>query len=286
MRTLCIFALLISATNSVALGQGAGLMISEDSYGTDCAVNDRVTSVITLYAVYVYGPPINEISFQLPIPQCASLAYLGESSQFANVIGTAQTGVTVGFGTCESPHVTVLQLTFLGSGLSQDCCLVIPLGHPNATSGKIEAKDCSGNTLLVGGHPGLINPVLGCECTPDMIRPEVSNPHPVNGAQNVALDTELEWDTYDPEHGVSEYTMYFGTQSDPPEIPGRFHQSTYDPGPLSYETTYYWSVVVWWVSGSGISKGPVWSFTTGRNPTPIGNTTWGAIKALYRMPPN
>jgi hypothetical protein len=113
-----------------------------------------------------------------------------------------------------------------------------------------------------------------------MIEPEVSAPFPQDGATDAATDVQLSWDTYDPENGVSEYSMWFGTTQDPPGLPGRFVGEVFDPDTLVQSTTYYWSVGVWWDEGT-LARGPVWSFAT-TGSSPVKSSTWGAIKALYK----
>jgi hypothetical protein len=55
----------------------------------------------------------------------------------------------------------------------------------------------------------------------------------------------------------------------------------YDPGSLFPTTTYYWKVSAWHLGPGGTTTTPVWSFTT-EDAVPVKQSTWGAIKALYR----
>ena len=55
--------------------------------------------------------------------------------------------------------------------------------------------------------------------------------------------------------------MYFGTASNPPLVKSGLTEAKYDPGELSYGTTYYWKVVVKDNKG-GATEGSVWKFTT------------------------
>lgn len=61
------------------------------------------------------------------------------------------------------------------------------------------------------------------------------------------------------------YDVYFGTSNPPPQWFVGLSVPTYEPGPLAYNTTYYWKVCA--RQGLGSSCGPVWQFTTGPVPT-------------------
>jgi hypothetical protein len=89
-------------------------------------------------------------------------------------------------------------------------------------------------------------------CLPDI--PE--NPSPADGATGIATNVILDWDDCP---GASSYDVYFGTTSPPPSV-GNETISSYDPGTLSPNTTYYWQVVAENLCGE--TAGPVWSFTT------------------------
>ena len=81
-------------------------------------------------------------------------------------------------------------------------------------------------------------------------------PTPVDGATEVGVDEDLSWTAglYAASHDV-----YFGT-SPTPVFQDNQAGTTYDPGTLLHDTTYYWSVSE--VNSTGTTAGPVWSFTT------------------------
>jgi hypothetical protein len=86
-----------------------------------------------------------------------------------------------------------------------------------------------------------------------------NNPTPVNGATAVNINSDLSWTAGS---GVTSHDVYFGTDSTPDagEFKGNQAGVTYDPGTLSYSTTYYWRIDE--KNASGITTGTVWSFTT------------------------
>ncbi|MCK4995765.1 MAG: hypothetical protein KAR55_02655, partial [Thermoplasmatales archaeon] len=94
-----------------------------------------------------------------------------------------------------------------------------------------------------------------------------SNPSPSNGASNVGVDVDLSWTCNDPDGDDLFYDVYFGTTSNPPLVATNLPQTTYDPGTIDFETTYYWKIVAedeWGATTSG----SIWSFTTGDNDPP------------------
>jgi hypothetical protein len=90
---------------------------------------------------------------------------------------------------------------------------------------------------------------------------------PANGAQNVAMDTNLQWTVT---NGWA-CDVYFGTQNDPnmtsnPKVVDNQVQTSYNPpSGLNNETTYYWRVDAHEPNAPGadiIHIGPTWSFKT------------------------
>jgi hypothetical protein len=88
---------------------------------------------------------------------------------------------------------------------------------------------------------------------------KASYPSPANGATGVSINADLSWTAGS---GAISHDVYFGTDSTPDsgEFKGNQPGTTYDPGTLELNTTYYWRIDE--VSGSGTTTGDVWSFTT------------------------
>jgi len=91
------------------------------------------------------------------------------------------------------------------------------------------------------------------------------NPSPYDGANFVATDAKLSWSAG---LGAKLQTLYFGrnfadvNSGAPSANKGPRPAMTYDPGPLTAETTYYWRVDSF--DGAALRTGEVWSFTTTR----------------------
>ncbi|RKY07597.1 MAG: hypothetical protein DRP66_06355, partial [Planctomycetota bacterium] len=89
---------------------------------------------------------------------------------------------------------------------------------------------------------------------------------PANGATGISRTADINWNAG---AGAASHDVYFGTNSTPDagEFMGRQISTTYDPGLLAPNTTYYWAIDE--VNGAGSTAGPVWSFTTGTQITPV-----------------
>jgi hypothetical protein len=99
---------------------------------------------------------------------------------------------------------------------------------------------------------------------------QASNPSPANSAVNVDIDADLSWT---PGSGSTSSDVYFGTDSTPDsgEFQGNQTATTFDPGTMANDTTYYWRIDE--LNAGGTTTGAVWSFTTEVAPQPPGQAT-------------
>ncbi len=94
---------------------------------------------------------------------------------------------------------------------------------------------------------------------------KASYPSPANGATGASISADLSWAAGD--YAVS-HDVYFGTDPTPDatEFQGNQPGTTFDPGPMSLASTYYWRIDEV-DTGNPASPwiGDVWSFTTQSN---------------------
>lgn len=88
-----------------------------------------------------------------------------------------------------------------------------------------------------------------------------SNPNPANNATSVSTNANLSWECSDPDGDPLTYDVYFGTSASPPLVNSGQSSTTYDPGNLNEETTYYWKIEAHDDHGNS-TMGAVWQFTT------------------------
>ena len=94
-----------------------------------------------------------------------------------------------------------------------------------------------------------------------------SDPDPEDGATDVDVDADLSWSCSDPDGDDLTYDVYFGTSSPPPKVASGITETTYDPGTMNADQTYYWKIVAEDEHGAE-TEGPIWSFTTASNDPP------------------
>ncbi len=89
-----------------------------------------------------------------------------------------------------------------------------------------------------------------------------SNPSPATGATAQTTTPTLNWQCSDPDTDPLEYDVFFGTAQTPPLVSTDQSASSYTPGTLQNDLTYYWKVVASDNHGHD-TPGPIWSFSTG-----------------------
>lgn len=108
-----------------------------------------------------------------------------------------------------------------------------------------------------------------------------NTPIPDDGAVDRPITQQLSWSGDDPDGDLVTYDVYFRTSNPPPNVANDQLATSYDPGTLNYDTTYYWQIVSDDNNGSTVD-GPIWSFATRSVPqtptadfsfTPINPTT-------------
>ncbi|MHC4739984.1 MAG: carbohydrate binding domain-containing protein [Planctomycetota bacterium] len=85
---------------------------------------------------------------------------------------------------------------------------------------------------------------------------QASNPSPADSATGVSIDADLSWTAGS---GSTSSDVYFGTSS-PGAFQGNQTATTFEPGTMSNDTTYYWRIDE--INADGTTTGTVWSFTT------------------------
>jgi hypothetical protein len=85
---------------------------------------------------------------------------------------------------------------------------------------------------------------------------QASSPNPADSAADVDVDADLSWTAGS---GATSHDVYFGTTS-PGSLQGNQAATTFDPGTMANDTTYYWRIDE--INVGGTTTGSVWSFTT------------------------
>jgi len=99
---------------------------------------------------------------------------------------------------------------------------------------------------------------------------EATSPNPTDGSNGLALTTTLSWSAGSL---TTSHDVYFGTDSTPDvtESEGSQAGTSFDPGPLASDTTYYWRIDE--VNAEDTTTGSIWSFTTESAPVLPGSAS-------------
>ncbi|MCF8231506.1 MAG: Ig-like domain-containing protein [Bacteroidales bacterium] len=90
-----------------------------------------------------------------------------------------------------------------------------------------------------------------------------TNETPEDGATGVSVNTNLSWTCSDPDGDELNYDIYFGTSSNPSLAEEYYNSTSWDPGTLEANTTYYWQIKAFEVDNvDNYSESDVWEFTT------------------------
>lgn len=100
---------------------------------------------------------------------------------------------------------------------------------------------------------------------------EPSNPSPADGSIDNEINVVVSWTGGDPDGDTVLYDVYYGTTSPPPQVVSNQSGTSYDPGLLEFDTTYYWQIVSWDIFDFS-ATGPLWSFSTEENAPPFAPT--------------
>ena len=90
------------------------------------------------------------------------------------------------------------------------------------------------------------------------------NPVPYSGAANVRITQRLSWQSSDIDGDPVAYSVAFGPVYPPPVVATGVTTTTYDPGVMALDTTYYWAITA--TDGLSTTAGPIWNFRTTAEP--------------------
>lgn len=132
------------------------------------------------------------------------------------------------------------------------------------------------------GNKGIIKKKILIGNPPNM----PSNPDPSDGNIYVNVNHNLTWTAGDLDSDLVTYDVYFDKTNPPIKVISNQSGTSYNPGILRNDTTYYWRIIAWDIHGASIS-GPIWTFsTTDNNPPftprkPTGQTKCSINKTYY-----
>jgi arylsulfatase A-like enzyme len=108
-------------------------------------------------------------------------------------------------------------------------------------------------------HAGSVPVLIITTGDPLPLPGKATNPVPLNGQEEIALDYEL---SFIPDSNAFSHDIYFGQSPLSLEFRGNQQSITYNPEGLAYYADYYWRVDA--KNSAGTTTGDVWNFKTAR----------------------
>jgi hypothetical protein len=164
MRFMFILAALLVHTTSSALAQGGSIRVDGDPAGKACNIVDATPGLITVYVVHDNANSVMGAQFRAAMPACMTASFISDQSVFSVTLGDSQTGVAIGYGSCQSGPVHILSINYLVSGLTPRCCRYPVTSDPRA-SNEIIVTDCSHREMTAVGGTTPVNSDGSCGCS-------------------------------------------------------------------------------------------------------------------------
>jgi hypothetical protein len=148
----------------------------------------------------------------------------------------------------------------LGTIQGQTICATTTYTLPNTIAGTTRRIIFTWrNDNSAGTQPPALIDNISLTYTPLSPPSCATTPTPINGGTNILVNQQLSWSAT---AGATGYDVYFGTTTTPPIVSTNQAGTTYNPGTLNPNTTYYWRIIP--RNSSGSATGCTnWSFTTG-----------------------
>ncbi|NIA14303.1 MAG: hypothetical protein GWP08_09485 [Nitrospiraceae bacterium] len=155
----------------------------------------------------------------------------------------------------------------------------------NVYSQTVNPPSFNGNLIQASVNPhSLTLYKISLGTAPPVPPGPATNPSPADGATDVDVNADLSWTAGS---GATSHNVYFGTSNPPPFVTTQAG-TTYDPGTMAEDTTYYWKIVE--ENAYGTTEGPVWQFRTapksgcGAEPIPLPAGSTGGRFLLAFLP--
>lgn len=161
MKRSVLIAFMLVLSASMVFAQAGSIGVFADAGATNCNFADA-GGLVQVNIVHVNSPGATASQFKLATP--AGWVHLGDTWNFATVIGSSIAGVSVAYGTCLASPVALGAVNFFGASVTA-CTLFGIVADPSALSGEIEAVDCASFKVFPTGGSGIVNPDVDCNCT-------------------------------------------------------------------------------------------------------------------------
>jgi hypothetical protein len=168
MKRPVLLTIVLLSLSSLALAQIPGSIgVFTNQLGTDCNILDSPPpAVLPVYIVHVGTSGSTASQWMLEWTAGVTMSYVGESSPFQTKIGTAPTGVNIGYQACMSGTFLILTVNMFKMGTTPACEMfsIVP-DTAYSANGFVQIVDCNFvNHELTKGGQARINPDASCIC--------------------------------------------------------------------------------------------------------------------------
>ncbi len=162
MKRTLLIGLCLTMVASLAFAQAGSIGIFSDAAGSDCNFLDT-GGLNQVYILHLNSPGATASQFRLDVT-AAGWSHLGDTWNFATVIGNSVAGVSVAYGACFPSPIALGTINFFGAN-APACTMINIVADPGALSGEIEAVDCESFKVFPTGGAGIVNPDGTCDCS-------------------------------------------------------------------------------------------------------------------------
>jgi hypothetical protein len=114
-----------------------------------CDYVDAVPGLVPIYAVHKYTPGATASQWMVVLGGGFNCIHVGEIVHMPVSIGSALSGVSLGYGTCIAADILLVTINFFCQGISPTCAYLQVVGDIASASGEVEVVDCT-FTLHIG----------------------------------------------------------------------------------------------------------------------------------------
>jgi len=164
MKTAFLTVLLVAALAGGSFGQAGSIMLSSDPGATECNLVDGAPGLQYVYVTHGYTPGATASQFRINAGGGFNCTFLGFASDFLT-LGDPGTGIAVAYGACLPAPITILQIYYFCTGVSETCSWLTVCPGLNSITGTIEVVDCGQNKLVgTGGNLWVNSDGYSCGC--------------------------------------------------------------------------------------------------------------------------
>jgi hypothetical protein len=164
---LPIFVLMFCA--GTVFAQQGSIGIFSDVVGVDCNLLDVGMGLGAYNVVHTGTTGSMACAFVAAHPACLTATYLSDTHPFPVTIGSSQTGVAVGYGSCRVGAIHVLTINYFTMGTTPACCYYPVTCDPRESNrcagGLLDTVDCSQHPAVASPGFGMINANQSCLCS-------------------------------------------------------------------------------------------------------------------------